>query len=338
MALPDLTFGTARTIGRYFSVVSVVPSALLVLFVFVLAHTGAWAGHPDWSASITAIEKIGAIGLVELGFLSVATGLVLQPLQFSIVQLFEGYWGLTSFAKDLRAARIMTYRKRLLELDSATNQPAAGSAAGESNEVWRWSFKREAARALDSYPKNLNDVMPTRLGNILRRYELGIGKSYGLSPLQSVPYLALVAPPSDVEYLDDQRAQLDLAVRLSFTSIVATGITFLFLWRDGLWLTVAALPYGLAYVFYRGAVVTAREYGTAIATLSDLNRFALYERLHLPLPKDVDEECRLNEKIGSMFAFDKIEDLIYDHPGLPTPSDKRKTLLVGLANRIFRRT
>jgi hypothetical protein len=158
--------------------------------------------------------------------------------------------------------------------------------------------------------------------------------------LQVVPYLALVAPPEHVRYLDDQRVQLDLAVRMSFTSLIATLVAVIFLWTDGLWLIVSTVPYGLAYLFYRGAVVTAHEYGTAVAALVDLNRFILYERLHLPLPEDIDEELKLNEQLSAVLDFNKTTGLLYMHSDLPPSSSnkKEKTLTSRLAGRLFHRT
>lgn len=65
---------------------------------------------------------------------------------------------------------------------------------------------------------------------------------------------------------------------MSATFLLASAVAIAFLWRDGLWLLIAPLPHGLSYLFYRGAVMTAREYGTAMAALIALNRYALYDR------------------------------------------------------------
>ncbi|MFC6881968.1 MULTISPECIES: hypothetical protein [Actinomadura] len=42
------------------------------------------------------------------------------------------------------------------------------------------------------------------------------------------------------------------------------------------------IPYGLAYLSYRGAITTAQEFGKAVATIIDMNRFPLYSRLRPP--------------------------------------------------------
>ncbi len=97
---------------------------------------------------------------------------------------------------------------------------------------------------------------------------------------------------------------------MSATSLLTSAIAIAFLWRDGLWLFIAMLPYGLSYLFYRGAVVTAREYGTAMAALIALNRYALYDRLGVPRPSSTEEERTHNERLAAMYAFEPYTELI----------------------------
>ena len=85
---------------------------------------------------------------------------------------------------------------------------------------------------------------------------------------------------------------MELALRTSFLSMLASVVTLVLLWRHGWWLLVALFPYAIAYLAYRGAVAVAHEYGTALAVMVDLNRFALYDRLRVKLPTDIDEERR----------------------------------------------
>jgi hypothetical protein len=63
-----------------------------------------------------------------------------------------------------------------------------------------------------------------------------IGAPFGLDAVRVIPHLALVAQDRDLEYLNDQRSNLDLAVRLCATSLLATACTLAFLWDRGLWL------------------------------------------------------------------------------------------------------
>lgn len=70
-------------------------------------------------------------------------------------------------------------------------------------------------------------------------------------------------------------------MRLTRTSVVAT---LLYLWPHKLWLLISLVPFGLAWLCYQGAVTAAQEYGASLRMLLDLNRFALYEQMRLPLP------------------------------------------------------
>jgi hypothetical protein len=246
-SLVDLTGGTRQAIGRYFSVVSMVPSLLFVVYIFLLIRSNAWSHHPNWMTAVDALVHIGAGGAVILIVLGTAFGIGIHPVQFSLVQFLEGYWGASPVARKARTARITHHRNRA----SALSHKAAN---GDD----------EASRLLDLYPSDPDDFMPTRLGNVLRKYEMLAGRQYELNVLTVLPHMALVAQPEDVRFLDDQRTQLDLAVRMCFTAMLAAVASATLLWRDGAWLLVVTIPGSLAYIAYRGAVVTAQEYGVAM--------------------------------------------------------------------------
>lgn len=151
-------------------------------------------------------------------------------------------------------------------------------------------------KAKRRYPERAR-TMPTRLGNALRAVEDRAGHQYGLDAITVAPHLALIAPDSHVAYLQDSREQLDLAVRLCSVSLLATVITVPATLTDGLWLLLALVPYALAYVAYRAAVSAADEFTTALSTIIDLDRFALYRHLGLRRPRTTHQERRRNERL-----------------------------------------
>jgi len=155
--------------------------------------------------------------------------------------------------------------------------------------------------------------MPTRLGNVLRRTESQAGSQYGLNALVAVPHILMVAPADHVEYVNDQRSQLDLAVRITFMSALASATAILFLWHCRFWVFIAIIPYALAYLSYRGSVVAAGHYGSALDTLINLDRFALYQQLHLELPGGTTEERKANKKLARLFNYDDKADIDYQY-------------------------
>jgi len=298
-------------IGRYFNIVSALPSALFVSYVFLLVESGAWSGPVEMSDALSSIDLKEAALLVLLSFV---TALALHPLQFSIIQMFEGYWGSSALARRIAVVRTRYHRRRLTALRLASGDAhlevqrlddKAGVAWFEASDRLLAEIIRgdESERERQSYPESLREVLPTRLGNVLRRYERA-GASYGIQAIPTVPRLGMVAEDKEVEYVQDQRLQLELAVRTAFLAIVAAGLTVIFMWRHGLWMLLALGPYAVGYLSYRGAVVVAHEYGTALAVLIELNRFRLYERLRHPQPENAAQEREANARLMRAFAHD----------------------------------
>jgi hypothetical protein len=313
----DALAGPAQTIGRYFSILSVVPSALLVTFFLVLDNSGAWSGRPDFDRGFAALGDGGFSKVGQIVLASLLIGLVLQPLQYMLVQLAEGYWGTSKLATALMRRRISHHRRirKTLRASRDNSEEAmdnAGTRAENLSSVvvaeqaqLDLLHYQEAERALLSYPQMPNDVRPTRLGNVLRRYESEAGAPYGLGLPTIAPHLALIAPKDHMDLVNDQRTQMDLAVRLTVISVIACLLSIVFLWRDGLWLLLATVPYVLAYVFYRGAVVVAADYGVALSTVVDLDRFGLYDKMHLPAPKTLAAERALAANVMALLRTDQ---------------------------------
>jgi hypothetical protein len=317
-SLPEATSTAGARIGGYFNLISAVPSGLFVVFLLLLVRSGAWSAPPDWRAAVSSLEPKDAL-LTAAGALML--GLLLHPLQFALVRLYEGYWGATRVAVEAAARRTMHHHKTSLRLDDMAGQ-ATADLRNEHEPLDRYRLltsQRETQRLIESYPVDPANLMPTRLGNVLRRYETAVGRQYGLTASRVIPPLALVAPPAHARYLDDQRGLLDLTVRLSATAFLASATAVVFLWRHGLWLLLAAVAYGFGYLFYRGSIVVAHHYGTALANLIDLDRFALYERLHVRAPDNTAEERTANETLLALLRFEA-DSIDYVHP--PVANDE----------------
>jgi hypothetical protein len=313
--------GSGKAVGRYFSVVSVFPSILLAVYIFLLASSGSWRHNPNWHDAFTAVRGLGFVGAALLALAGVAFALVLHPLQFSMVQLLEGYWGVGRLAQRIRVSRIRRHLRRRLWLneagarsDSSLSRPKPDQLDQVAWQAMRmeWASRRdEVERSELGYPKALDHIMPTRLGNVLR-YEVLTGAPYGLDAPTVLPSLALVADPVHLDYLNDQRSGLDLAVRTSMTSAIACLATLAFLWHSGLWLLIALIPYGITYAAYRGSVVAAHSYGIAMAAVIALNRFALYEHMHMQRPSSTHAERTMNDTLMDLLRDYSVDaSLVY---------------------------
>lgn len=308
----------ASRIGRYFTVVSALPAAVFVAYVYLLVKSGAWAGPVDWRLSVNLAD------VAILGVASFMLALTLNPLQFALIQLFEGYWGTSAPAEHLAVARIAyhQHRKRSLyeRTRKATDLPQPDD---DPTESLRKQIRRdESLRAYRSYPDRERDILPTRLGNVLRQYETSIGRQYGLDLLTVVPRLAMVAGEREIAYVTNQRIQLELALRTSLLALIAAPTTLVFMSRHGPWLLLALIPYAIAYLAYRGAVAVAHEYGASLAVLVDLGRFTLYRRVGVVDPGTIDDERRANRDLMRLFRSEhNAERIVYRPSSEPVPTE-----------------
>ncbi|MBV8539343.1 MAG: hypothetical protein JO364_08685 [Pseudonocardiales bacterium] len=332
MTAPSFTNSTltiSDRIGRYFSIVSMLPALFLALWTYALLASGAWSNAPDLKSLTARTNHLSPAGVAWLMVATLLVALFLHPFSFAMTQLLEGYWGSSSVAIGAMKPRIIHHRKRQRQLQERSDQhydalrqrsnqlsekklmeDKQEGAARDGDDPDEWNgeeserkligildsklgdqlmvhvVSHEAARRrLKRYPEE-NRVMPTRLGNALRRFEDAAGSQYGLNAILTAPHFSLIAPDRHTQYLRDSRQQMDTTISLCTVSFLATIIAVVFLLTDGLWLLVALVPYALAYVAYRGAVAAADEYATAVTTVIDLNRFQLYESLRIDAPRD----------------------------------------------------
>lgn len=165
-----------------------------------------------------------------------------------------------------------------------------------------------------SYPKG--QLLPTTLGNVLRAAEESAGAPCGLDAIAIWPRLYMILPERTAAMVDDQRNQLDIAARFCVIFGVATVVSAGLLYRHGWWLMVPVATFALAWMSYRGAITSARDYGLGIRTAIDLHRFDLLRALHLPLPKDREAEKQANAILSEFLRQGRPVNFDYDHsPG-----------------------
>ncbi|WIY06965.1 hypothetical protein QRX60_25065 [Amycolatopsis mongoliensis] len=349
-SLTDAATSVGTRVGRYFGIVGMIPSLFLVLWGAVLITSNSWRGRPDLQQLSTALSgwtpSSYAGALLWILLASLIVGLVLNPLQFGMTRLLEGYWGSSGPARLVLRWRIGRHRRRLDLLDNRRKALRRRRIAGldrllqdlydEDPRAWD-AQTREARRnevfdsvaganfaglraaedalfgVIRSYP-TIARTMPTRLGNVLRGAEDRVGKQYGLDVILTAQHFSLVAEQRHLDHLRDARQQFDMTVRLCVVFMVATVMTCGFLATDGLWLLVALVPYAFSWLAYRATAASAADYMTIMATVVDLNRFKLYESLHTELPRNSVEERWNNEKLMKLMDQDRRVSVRYKHP------------------------
>ena len=295
---------TAKDLGTRFSVVSFLPTLTTALIVLAVV----WSGAPAYSLSYHRVMRsangLNAGAWVALGLGLLVIVLVTHPLELRLVRLLEGY---------PRGALLQPLIRRL-----------------HNRQVKRWQVLGRVAnddeRSLDErlaaaetlrygFPPREDRVLPTRLGNVLRAAEDRAGEYYGWSTIAAWPRLYMLLPDRAASLVTDARNQLDMACRFTISFAVAGVIILALLVADGAWCLLVLLLGVMSWLSYRSAIEAARSYGAVIQAVFDLYRLELLRTMHLPLPRDAEDEHRISAAVSRWFSQGRPHQLRYDFGG-----------------------
>jgi hypothetical protein len=144
------------------------------------------------------------------------------------------------------------------------------------------------------YTEDRNNVLPTRLGNVLRAAELYPQERYSADFNLLWTRLCHLCPEPFLENLDEFQAALDfLVVAVTGFSLLAVGTSVTAaLTGHGVWLFLVCLlgGFALAHLAYLSAVEAAKELGEGYRASFDLYRNELLLRLRWELPDSAASE------------------------------------------------
>lgn len=308
---------TTQQLGLRFNVVGVIPAGTLIVFVSALLMSGAPRRSPSPERVSSAISTLSLLDVSLMVAGAVVLAMTLHPFMFQLVQALEGYWppiGPLGVAAEMGRRRHTARRAALYDV-----------AAGSCSEGWwqkRFAYlfdqrREHAGRLFATFPEESWGIMPTRLGNTLRRAERLAGDRYGLEAIEVIPRLYPLMSPTMVRAVDDARNELDVAASFVFVWLTATGIGFVLLSPYGPWLVIPVVTFALAYLSYLGAVGAARYYGQTIMWAIDLYRFQLLEQLRIELPATHRDELKRNPEVQKLLAGQYVRDGDGSPPDLP---------------------
>jgi hypothetical protein len=238
----------------------------------------------DWLDSLQVPEKIA----VSLGVLLAVTvsAIVVQRLTTPVLRLLEGYW---PWLPRLTRVGLRRATRRKLADDKAWQQLQAEREKRRLGNTELTAEERARLARLDHrlrhQPILEAELLPTRIGNILRAAETRPSHRYGLDAVLIWPRLWLVLPELARQELTTARGSLDVSV-----ATVIWGLGFMaFAPMTTLW----AIPVGLlvavsAWAWW--APSRAEVFADLVDGAYDLYRTALYQQLRWPLPATPADE------------------------------------------------
>jgi hypothetical protein len=277
--------------------------ALAVLAFMVVA--GAPRAVLDYATVEAAAKTLGVGGSTLITVIALAVSMTLQPLQFRLVQVLEGYWSLRTLPWLFRAG-VWRQRRRLRRASAAL------VIEDDLNDQVTDSLLEERALAAETiirfrFPAE-ERLLPTTLGNVLRSAEDRVGQRYALNGVVIWPRLFPLLPADYAQGLEDEVTQLDLSSRLAVTWATAGGAGACILCRDisalrnhPTWLLVIVALFAFSWLSYRAAIESALAHGQDIEVALDLFRHRVLDAARLPEPRRLSHERRMFKKLGELY-------------------------------------
>jgi hypothetical protein len=286
-------------------VVGLLPTLLAVGAITFLVAADAPAQPFTWNRAETAAERIGTSGAVFITAVSIALAISLQPLQFRLVQLLEGYWPAWVPLLVARVGIASETRRRdriikRISMPSALSSGPAQTAAEEKSQTAEIQVR-------ERFPSE-DRLLPTALGNALRASEDRVGQRYGLESVIIWPRLFRVLPREFQEALDDEVTQLDVSARLTVTWSIAAAVGSVVVLRDPhalaehpAWGAIVACVWLLARLSYSSAVESALAHGSDVEVAIDLYRDRVVEAMRLPPTRKLSQDRRVFAQLCRLF-------------------------------------
>jgi hypothetical protein len=254
------------------------------------------------------LEPRDSSTFLVLGATALLIGLLLLGLNFPVIRLFEGYFLIEPNAGRLRRRVVKLLRGRQQkEFDRLDEDKKSADRLRRMLGWWRLDTR---------FPSKRDDVLPTRLGNAVRAFELYSSSRWGLSAIAAWPRIEVLLGDQERQLLADAQGEFNFFLNGSLSAYLVTfvlAVDAIVNEPHPLWLAwIYALPPVVGYLLYRGAANSAERWGERVRASVDLHRLELYARLGLITPKTMDEERRLAGAVQNLFLW-----------GTPLPDDLR---------------
>lgn len=172
-------------------------------------------------------------------------------------------------------------------------------------------------------PMDQDEILPTRLGNVLRASERYSNQRYGLDGVVAFPRLVQVVPKQFTNLLEEQSNKLVFLLNSSSLFCMLGLISFFVGWivlLQSKWpiiplflkisnenkgshlIVIGVILFGWGYFLYRLGVVTAQDYIVQIQAGFDLYRFELLDQLQIKRPLSLHTEQKTWEKVNDLFT------------------------------------
>ncbi|WP_405807481.1 hypothetical protein OG729_20175 [Streptomyces sp. NBC_00210] len=280
-----------------------------------------------WAHGITHADAIGK----SLAFITVSVfvGLLGSMTKTPAYRMLEGYLlpsKLASYAIERQKTKKNDLTKKIEDVEAPAELAAITTGHGDAGPAAVGSVnqgggkkdkkaKRAISRAkvglwrekLDRYPGDDSQIMPTRLGNAIRRFETYGQDRYQIDAVALWYELSFSVPKELRDQIDSARANVDFFVCLLYGHVlvaVSAGATLLAAdhpYALILWASMIGLL-AFSYLWYLCATRMTDNWAAVIRAMINLGRKPMAESLGLKVPASLEEERKMWEYVSALVS------------------------------------
>lgn len=270
-----------------------IATLLTPAFIFWAGGAGAVIKHFSWAtvfAWLTQQTEPVQIALLIAAFCTVTvSAFIVQRFELTVLRFLEGYW-----PPRLWPLRHLRLRLTMQEVKRSQRISDRWQALSLVPVAQRNTNQRDELAYLDwqqhSFPLP-EEIMPTRLGNILCAAERRPLQKYGLDATVCWSRLWLLLPDAVKQELKTARSKLNDAARAWLWSML------FMIWGIWIWWLIPAAIISVLFAYYQWAISAAINYGDLIEATFDLYRHLLYDAIRWQLPVDPNKEREVGRKL-----------------------------------------
>ncbi len=335
-------------LNQSFRLASFFPAMLFVLATSALAEQ--YLGD---TALYRAIQSSFFGGVFLTVSLSLVVSYPLSILNVPLTQLYEGYtfrryWlgrKLTVFnirRKQWLEQEMQRLRQTAIDHRNAANRRKAELTASLVISPWDDAvFRREHEARFQAladlsavgeefytyFPLDEKYILPTRLGNVFASFEDYPRHRYQMEAVPLWPrLLPTLVKAGYYDIIERQKMGYDFFLNLSFLSMVFALVYFAArLYFDAhVALALPLASIGLAWIFYRLAILAAIGYGVNVRVAFDLYRSQFREAMGLTPPAKFEDERAIWKQFSDFVRTQSLSESIF-HYAKPVAKSKQES-------------
>jgi len=226
--------------------------------------------------------------LIKISVLGAST-LALYNFNIPIIQCYEGYyWRGSWLGKFLMRKHQRKFRDILQAIEDLRKLAKIPDVPAEIRDSLLRDFKQLSLRRDSDYPPDVNNVLPTGLGNAIRCFEQRPLINYGFDAVTFWPHISSLASEKSLENVSEAKRSFDFTLNLAFLCALGAFAAMIAAFHGtrvmgvpyvARWMMLFAGLGAASLVFYRLAVGRALGWGAQVNAVIDLYKSDLIERL-----------------------------------------------------------